>query len=40
MERILTDEELASRLAEGGYQNAMAKFSSEMVLKKYLELLT
>jgi glycosyltransferase involved in cell wall biosynthesis len=40
MERILTDEELASRLAEGGYQSAMAKFSSKMVLKKYLELLT
>ncbi len=40
MERILTDEKLASQLAEDGYQNAMAKFSSEMVLKKYLELLT
>ena len=40
MEKILTDEELASRLAEGGYQSAMAEFSPAMVLKKYLELLT
>jgi glycosyltransferase involved in cell wall biosynthesis len=40
MERILTDEELAFRLAEGGYRSAMAEFSSEMVLKKYSDLLT
>lgn len=40
MEKILTDEKLASQLAEDGYQSAMAKFSSEMVLKKYMELLT
>jgi glycosyltransferase involved in cell wall biosynthesis len=39
MERILTDHNLASRLAEGGYQSAMAKFSPQAVLHKYLEVL-
>jgi glycosyltransferase involved in cell wall biosynthesis len=39
MERILTDQDLAHRLAEGGYQSALAKFSPEAVLKKYLEVL-
>ena len=39
MERILTDEELASRLAEGGYQSAMAKFSPQTVLQEYLKIL-
>jgi glycosyltransferase involved in cell wall biosynthesis len=37
MERILTDEESASRLAEGGYQGAIAKFSPEAIGKKYLD---
>lgn len=39
MEEILTDEELASRLAEGGYKSAQAKFSPGAVLQEYLKLL-
>jgi glycosyltransferase involved in cell wall biosynthesis len=39
MEKILTDEKLASRLAQGGYQSAMSKFSPQAVLQKYLEVL-
>lgn len=39
MERILTDEELALRLAEGGYRSALAKFSPQAVLQKYLRVL-
>ena len=39
MGRILTDEELASRLAEGGYKSAQAKFSPGAVLQEYLKLL-
>jgi glycosyltransferase involved in cell wall biosynthesis len=39
MEKILTDEKLASQLAEEGYKSAIAKFSPEVVLQKYLEVL-
>jgi glycosyltransferase involved in cell wall biosynthesis len=39
MERILTDYNLASRLAEEGYRSATAKFSPEAVLRKYLKVL-
>jgi len=39
MERILTDHNLASRLAEEGYQSAIAKFSPEAVLQKYEEVI-
>lgn len=39
MERILTDEKLAFRLAEDGYQSAKAKFSPQAVLEQYLKVL-
>lgn len=39
IERVLTDERLASRLAQGGYESARAKFSSGAVLQEYLRLL-
>ncbi|MGB3092420.1 MAG: glycosyltransferase family 4 protein [Candidatus Zixiibacteriota bacterium] len=39
MERILTDEQLAERLAEGGYRSALARFSPQAVLRKYLEII-
>jgi len=39
MERVLTDGELASRLAEEGYRSARTKFSPEAVLRKYLEVI-
>jgi len=39
MERILTDRQLAERLAEGGYRSALARFSPQAVLQKYLEVL-
>ena len=39
MERILSDENLASRLSEAGYQSAQVKFSQEAFLQKYLEVL-
>ncbi len=39
IERVLTDEQLASRLAQGGYESAKAKFSSHAVLREYLKLL-
>jgi len=40
IERILTDEKLASQLAEGGYQSAVEKYSPHAVLQKYLEVLS
>jgi len=39
MERILTDRQLAERLAEGGYGSALARFSPQAVLRKYLEVI-
>lgn len=39
MERILADENLASRLGEGGYQSAKARFSQETFLRKYVKVL-
>jgi glycosyltransferase involved in cell wall biosynthesis len=39
MERIIKDENLAHQLAEEGYQSALAKFSPEAVLQKYLGVL-
>jgi glycosyltransferase involved in cell wall biosynthesis len=39
MERILSDENLASRLSEAGYESAVAKFSQEAFLRKYVEVL-
>ena len=39
MERILTDKQLAERLAEGGYRSALANFSPQAVLQKYLRVL-
>jgi len=39
MERILSDENLASRLSEAGHQSAQVKFSQEAFLQKYLEVL-
>lgn len=39
IERILADENFASRLGEAGYQSAKAKFSQETFLRKYLEVL-
>jgi glycosyltransferase involved in cell wall biosynthesis len=39
MQRILTDKQLAERLAEGGYRSALAKFSPQAVLRKYLEVI-
>ena len=39
IERVLTDQRLASRLAQGGYESAQAKFSSGAVLQEYLKLL-
>jgi glycosyltransferase involved in cell wall biosynthesis len=40
MERILGDFQLALRLAEGGYQSALKKYSPQAVLEKYLEVLS
>ncbi len=39
IQRVLTDEQLADRLAQGGYESAKAKFSSHAVLQEYLKLL-
>ena len=39
IERILADENFASRLGETGYQSAKARFSQETFLRKYLEVL-
>lgn len=39
IERVLTDESLASRLSEAGYQSAKTKFSQEAFLDKYLKVL-
>ena len=39
IERILADENFASRLGEAGYQSAKARFSQETFLRKYLEVL-
>ncbi len=39
MERIMTDKQLAERLAEGGYRSALAKFSPQAVLRRYLEVI-
>jgi len=39
MERILTDYNLASRLAEKGYESAQAKFSPKSVLREYMEII-
>lgn len=39
IERILSDESLASRLAQAGYRSAVSNFSQQAFLKKYLEAL-
>jgi glycosyltransferase involved in cell wall biosynthesis len=39
VERILSDENLASRLSEAGYESAVARFSQEAFLRKYVEVL-
>jgi glycosyltransferase involved in cell wall biosynthesis len=40
MERVLGDFQLASRLAEGGYESAHRNYSPQTVLRKYLEVLS
>jgi glycosyltransferase involved in cell wall biosynthesis len=39
VERILADEDLASQLAEAGHKSATDKFSQEIFVKKYVEVL-
>ncbi|MGB7063396.1 MAG: glycosyltransferase family 4 protein [Candidatus Zixiibacteriota bacterium] len=39
IERVLSDESLASRLAEAGYRSAVSNFSQEAFLRRYLEVL-
>ncbi len=40
MEKVLSDFQLAARLAEGGYRSAVDKYSPHSVLQKYLEILS
>jgi len=40
IEKILTDEDYAQKLADAGYKSAQEKFSSEAITRKYMEFLS
>jgi len=40
IEKLLTDEDFAEKLAAAGYRSAQEKFSSETITRKYIEVLT
>jgi glycosyltransferase involved in cell wall biosynthesis len=40
IEKLLTDEDFAEKLADAGYRSAQEKFSSETITRKYMEILT
>jgi glycosyltransferase involved in cell wall biosynthesis len=40
IEKLLTDEDFAEKLADAGYRSAQEKFSSETITRKYIEVLT